>query len=117
MPVASSVAPALGGLPVSFLVVLAIAVAALVCIGITVRRLRLADTLTVANASTNAAAAGLVLAAALLASVAIGAASPAVAAVPPATPAYSNPAYSNQQPDGFQPVVIEDLEGYQLPTK
>ena len=112
MPVASSVVPALGGLPVSFLIVLAIAVAALVCIGVTVRRLRFAGTLTVANASTSAAAAGLVLAAALLASVAIGAASPAVAAVPPTTPAYSN-----QQPDGFQPVVIEDLEGYQLPTK
>ncbi len=113
MPVALSSTPSiLAGVNLPLLVTLAIAVTALVCIAVTVRRLRTTNDLTLSNASLSAAAASLVLAAALLASVAVGAAAPAAATVgvddairPPVTT------------HDFQPVEIEGLEGLQLPTE
>lgn len=114
MPVAlKSVSPAaFSGVNLPLLVTLVIAVTALVCIAVTVRRLRTTNNLTLSNASISAAAASLVLAAALLASVAVGAAAPASAtswvddAIRPPAPVTD-----------FQPVEIEGLEGLQLPTK
>ncbi len=110
MPAALHVASApLAGVNLPFLVTLALAVAALVCIAVTVRRLRLTNDLTASNASISAAAASLVLAGALLASVALGATSPAAAT-----------GQSDESPVpviGFQPVEIEGLEGLQLPTE
>ncbi|MEO6942054.1 MAG: hypothetical protein ABI238_01010 [Terrimesophilobacter sp.] len=96
--------------PLPFVVILGTAVIALVCIGVAVRRLRARGTLTFANASTSAAAAAFVLAAALLASVSVGVPTPAVAAP-------YVPSAATSTGDGYQPIPIEGLEGYQLPTK
>lgn len=112
MPVALNFIPAvLADVNLPLLATLVIAVAALVCIAVTVRRLRLTNDLTLSNASISAAAASLVLATALLASVAVGAAGPASA----------NPVDDDTRPPAtvtdFQPVEIEGLEGLQLPTE
>lgn len=113
MPVALSSVPAiLSGANAPFLAALAIAVTALVCIAVTVRRLRTANDLTLSNASISAAAASLVLAAALLASVALGATSPASA-----TNGVEDAIRPPVTVTDFQPVEIEGLEGLQLPTQ
>ncbi|MBX3092731.1 MAG: hypothetical protein KF801_09540 [Cryobacterium sp.] len=107
-----STSPAPGAIvTVPFIVTLALAISVLVGIGVAVRRLRANGTLTLANASTSAAAAAFVIAAALLAVVSTGTVSPAVAANVPVH------AVTVSNDDGFQPIVIQDLEGYQLPTK
>ncbi len=100
--------------PLPFILTLVIAVTVLVGISIAVRRLRTAGTLTLAHATTSAAAASFVIAAALLAVVATGTVYPAMAAQA------NSPAVSDSMTPpavGFQPIVIENLEGYQLPTK
>lgn len=97
-------------IPVSLIVMLGVAVTALVSIGVVVRRMRSHGTLNLSNASTSAAAAAFVLAAALLGSVSIGTPEPAAAA--PQSPTVVSPTN-----DGYQPIPIEGLEGYQLPTK
>lgn len=109
MPAVLSVAPTTTGVfTLPFLVTLAIAIVALVGIAVYLRRLRTAGNLTLANGSIGGASAALVLAGALLASVSLGVASPAVAentnAITPVAPVY-------------QPIVIEGLEGFQLPTE
>ncbi len=118
MSAALSIAPAsMAGINLPFVVTLAIAVAALVAIAVTVRRLRFAGNLTVSNASISAAAASLVLAAALLASVAVGAASPAAADDQPGIHEDAASSETTAPADGYLPVEIEGLEGFQLPTK
>ncbi|HEU4848938.1 MAG TPA: hypothetical protein VFS93_00850 [Terrimesophilobacter sp.] len=115
----------MAGINLPFIITLAIAVVALVGIAVAVRRLRFAGTLNLSNASISAAAASLVLAGALLASVAVGAADPAAAAAPGESGGRSVvddsvpfvPAESNVPDDGYLPVEIEDLEGFQLPTE
>lgn len=109
---ALSVAPATTDIfTLPFFATLAIAIVALVGIAVYLRRLRTDGRLTLANGSIGGASAALVLAIALLVTVSIGPAAPAVAhdsnttdTVEPAAPVY-------------QPIDIEGLEGFQLPTK
>jgi hypothetical protein len=110
---ALSVAPATTDIfTVPFLATLALSVVALVGIAVYLRRLRTTGRLTAASGSVGAASAALVLAVSLLVTVSIGPAAPAVAqdsttateTVEPAAPVY-------------QPIDIDALEGFQLPTK
>lgn len=102
---------------VPFFATLVIAIVALVGIAVYLRRLRTAGSLTLANGSIGGASAALVLAIALLVTVSVSPVTPALAqdtnsstdSVEPAAPAYQPPAY--------QPIDIEGLEGFQLPTK
>lgn len=113
MPVALNLAPAtLAGVNLPLLATLAIAVVALICIAVTVRRLRLTNDLTLSNASISAAAASLVLAAALLGSVAVGATDAASA-----TAGVDDAVHPPVTITDLQPVEIEGLEGLQLPTE
>lgn len=105
-------------LPVSLVVTLIIAAAALITVGIVVRRLRFHGKLTFANASTSAATAALIMATALLASVSLGASTTAAAeTVHPAFAA--NTVVVHVPIESNQPLVLDgtDLDGYQLPTK
>lgn len=109
--------------PAALVVTLLLSIAALVVIGFAVRRLRARGTLTLANASTSAAAATLVLAGALLASASIGLPTAASASSPLTTHSTSTSTPStptgvvSETDDGYLPIPLEGLEGYQLPTE
>lgn len=120
--VLSAVLETPGAPAIAFLVILTIAVASLVAIGVSLRRRRVREQLTMRSASRGLIAASLVLAVAMLSTVALGD-SPAVADSPaPSTPSVHEHAHSEdavtpaEEPD-YPPVEMDELEGLQLPTK
>lgn len=101
----------------SLAIVLALAAVILVGMGVGLRRRRVHGKLTFASASTSAAAASLVLATALLASAAIGAPTHAVAAPIKAHQHTDTPPQTPDAVNRYLPIPLDDLEGYQLPTR
>lgn len=94
------------------LIALAIAAVVLVAIAARMRRLRTAGGLTLANTSVGGASAALVVAATILASMSLGVTTPASAH----GPAQTGPA-SGSVGQSYQPIAINELEGFQLPTE
>ncbi len=117
--------------PLPLIATLAIAAAVLIVIGVALRRLRVHGRLTFADATTGAATASFVLAVALLASASLG--TPASAAnvqsetdTPARTLVVSPVAtlstdstipIESTGSDEFQPIPLDGIEGFQLPTE
>lgn len=94
------------------LLTIGLATVALAAVAVYLRRLRFSGRLSGINGSASAACAALVLAAALFVSVSLGNAPAALAN----TVVSQSPAAAVQTPTA-QPVVSDDLDGFQLPTK
>ncbi|MEO7348775.1 MAG: hypothetical protein ABIW32_02775 [Terrimesophilobacter sp.] len=119
MPFAMSLVP--------FVTTLVTAASSLVIIGVVVRRLRVQGKLSLDHASISAAAASFVLAVALLASASLGVSPSATAVTPTAgtqetlivSPVPKGSTGSTDAPpsDGFEPIPLDGLEGFQLPTE
>lgn len=126
--VLSSMLTPIANSPAPLIVTLVIASTLLVIIGATLRRFRVQGNLTVSRASTGAAVASLILATSLFASASLGAPTSDTSVKPPVgTPLHTVivspashrvPAWNDVPPSGdFQPIPLDDLEGYQLPTE